>query len=1163
MFWPRSLYYWQSSPNCFSGEIHKGHAVGYALGGIACGLVGLFLVGVNGIEYPTRAAVVYGGCAAGLLASNLRWQRRVIAHGGLWLVLVGSLWLLHAVYPKTYTLWGLLLALEALAFAGLSLGLNFFADRWLVLLQRASRDLSLATGILVCAIVVFSSERVASSLHTGTLFTLAITCLALTRLFASPISTYFASGFALLGFLHLNTLVLGWYPTSRAVLVALLAHATLDVSAAFLLRKYIRLFSLPLWRSSLVSTGFAALPLLFPPSVLALEWAGCAVWIGLVWLAYSLFWRQPAAFTLFQIALCWAAILCGVDQVQMRNWQAESRFGLFDPVALHVYSSAIGLLGSAWVIARRAWRNNPLIRKLWLEQAWSAERVTLAGMVVFQFLLAVYSIVPEVSAELIPLNAGYVRLNQTDFVRTFGPAAWMSLGILTVTLLVSWRLVETEKSTPSVSHSSSQDENVSVVDSHIYGMWLLFLTVPLIWAGMFASETASASALRWALGVAFVIGSALLAARTQLRRSLEKIGFQFTPSLLMQQTSLILLGCAAGIVVLISMHVAQVGLVGQKLSGPAVESLFTSMGPLLSNLVPLALVVLGLTGTAARERSAGYAFAGGIVFSITVAAGYALGVVTAGGQIDSSQQIRIWLLLCGAVSVWAIAWLAAETRVPGGVLLAVQSRLGFAGLIIIASTALISLLNLPEKQLAAAWNLFGIYGWVTLGLAAGAAGWQSMRTEPVLKFHTITLTSVIAGVLAACAVQPWDLEGKWLSFHVLSGAWTVVGIGLIVAARRTGVSSLWLDGIALALTIMAIRGGWSDPARPWVPAGLSVVASVILGTAGIFGRSQPRVYISVLLASVVSILLWLPSESNTHSGFLLMNAAGLAMAAAVWSLIAIRETEAGWHSVTDLARGIALVFLGFGLAPTMGGDRIDPQWLTWCSTSAVALAFGAALWDVKAMISREGLFAAGIAAVLLGVSETTDNSEWNIWQTPIALAGYCLLEAGLAVLVTKTRKGQFNLPERGDSWGWLLTAQAIVGAMVLVLSVRTGLLAPKLAERLSSPGSILLLVGAAILLLRSIPLWAETLRHATVGLGVLVFATAAWSWPDPAGSAPWLLRNAWLFVALAASGILASETGVRVISANCRIPNPIGGRNLSCRFDIGFVGEPNSADSDV
>ena len=74
---------------------------------------------------------------------------------------------------------------------------------------------------------------------------------------------------------------------------------------------------------------------------------------------------------------------------------------------------------------------------------------------------------------------------------------------------------------------------------------------------------------------------------------------------------------------------------------------------------------------------------------------------------------------------------------------------------------------------------------------------------------------------------------------------------------------------------------------------------------------------------------------------------------------------------------------------------------------------------------------------------------------------------------------------------------------------------------------MLLVVGASAGLLRAMPAWSEALRYAVVVITVLVLATAAWAVPDPAGIAPWLQRNAWLFVALAASAILGSGIGAR------------------------------------
>jgi hypothetical protein len=87
-------------------------------------------------------------------------------------------------------------------------------------------------------------------------------------------------------------------------------------------------------------------------------------------------------------------------------------------------------------------------------------------------------------------------------------------------------------------------------------------------------------------------------------------------------------------------------------------------------------------------------------------------------------------------------------------------------------------------------------------------------------------------------------------------------------------------------------------------------------------------------------------------------------------------------------------------------------------------------------------------------------------------------------------------------------------------------------------------------------MWIGTLRYATIALGVLVFATAAWASPDPTGVAPWLKRNAWLFVALAASGIAASEASIRVIAINWRSSiRSVGGISVAASMIVLVVNQ--------
>ena len=489
----------------------RAHAISYALGGVAAGFTGLLIATVNGPEYPIHAATAHAACAVGLLASNPRWRLRVAAHGGLWLLLVATLWAMFAAYPRDFARWGFAVSLESLAFAGLALLLKHYRHGATALLRRAGRDVSIAAAALAALGTGFAvSARYApnSQWHAGSLFALAVTGLALARLTGAPLATYLGSAAAVFGVIHLGAFTFDGRPDFRPYLVGLLALSTVVTLAATLLRRQERVFALPLRRSAQVISGVAALILFFPPAAHALEWAGCAAWLGLVWLALALVWRERSAFSVFQLALTLAGVLLGVAWVNGQDWHPSTSLGFFEPAALHIYAIAVGLLGLLWVATRHQLRANTTARQLWTDQLWSAERVILAVVVVAQFALAAWAVLPEVKAELSPLGWRYFRAEPVELAQAFGSGAWVLVGVLATVMAASWRLTGTARDT----------------DAHLVGLTLLFLTVPVLWAGSHSGDLASATALRWSLSLAFVVGTAAIAARRPLRAALRTSG---------------------------------------------------------------------------------------------------------------------------------------------------------------------------------------------------------------------------------------------------------------------------------------------------------------------------------------------------------------------------------------------------------------------------------------------------------------------------------------------------------------------------------------------------------------------------------------------------------------------------------------------------------------
>src|SRR5208283_1222443 len=147
-------------------------------------------------------------------------------------------------------------------------------------------------------------------------------------------------------------------------------------------------------------------------------------------------------------------------------------------------------------------------------------------------------------------------------------------------------------------------------------------------------------------------------------------------------------------------------------------------------------------------------------------------------------------------------------------------------------------------------------GWVALLLTLTIVVAVAMRIIPQRAIHVIGAGGLLLGILAACSAASWD-RGNWLAYHVLLVSWSLLGLTLLLAGwmgdelplvgpgfwsqeRRERAARLlarmfpanstqrWIEGIAVVLVILALRGGWKDPGKPGWPAGGVLAASVLL-----------------------------------------------------------------------------------------------------------------------------------------------------------------------------------------------------------------------------------------------------------------------------------------------------------------------------------------------
>jgi hypothetical protein len=1082
----------------------------YAFGALVIGAVALLFVSFHGLTHPAFAACAHGALAVGLLASNGRWQLRSLAQAGLWLALAGTMWALWWLAPRQPALWGFVVAVEALLLAGGAVALRRTHSRPTARLRRAGRDVSFATCALA-AVLALISRDIESAWHARTLFILALTFCSQARLTGAPAFTLAGAASLLLALIHLNVSALDFGSDALAFELAVLLHATFMIGAAVVGRRQQRVFGTPLRWAALVASGLAVPPLFFPAPGLGFVYATLAVWLGCVWLGFTLLWRQIGAFAAFQGAITLAALLTAFGWIERQSWWTTTSLHLQDPRALHAFGLALAVLSVGWIVARRAVRSSVRARDLWYSDPLSLDRFVLGATVIGFLLLAVVAVTPAVQAELTPTSR--VRaFAPPELVHAFDSPAWIALALLTGTILLSWRLSALEGDT----------------GPHAIGLALLFFTAPVVWAGTYSGEIAAASALRWGLAGAFVLGSVALALRTTLTRATTAAGFSVQVQPWLRPTLLVHCAIAAGVVITVSMEVASLGLNRHNLGGPARHSVFVLMGTMASNLIPLALVVLGLAVTAARERSSGYALSGGLVFVATLTAGYALAVVTAGKSLDATEEVRLFLVIASSAAVWALVWLASEARVPGGVPLMVQVGVAGVTLVSLCFVPAVALIAWADEPLSPKFEPLSRFGWFALALVSAAGFWLVRRVRPQALPVVFGFTGAVGGVLAAAGVSALEVQG-WLSFHVLALVWCAVAYALFASFSRSPSAHWVVTVLAGTLVVCALRAGWFDPWRPWFPTGLALAIALLFGGLAVRTRLAQFVGASGLAVNLTATFLWVAWGPETVTSFVLANVLAVFVTVGCWTVVRTRQAlpaSEQWILGLDVAPVIAFALLVLTLLPALGGDPDPAPSLTWGTIAVVAVACVIGLWDRVAVYTRPVLYATGVLAVLLGAAEVAQpHPVWTTALAPLALAMFVLVTSVFALAITRWPGLLRRVPANGAWRFWLPGAQVLVAVLAVVLGVYPGLLAPSIWERLANPLALVLLAPAFALLARIAPrIYRTGLRALAVVLLALAPAALALVGPDPFIRHVWLHRSAWLFVALVFTAVVGSGT---------------------------------------
>jgi hypothetical protein len=873
-------------------------------------------------------------------------------------------------------------------------------------------------------------------------------------------------------------------PAQRLWSLGLLTHATGALIVGLLVarlagaeRPAVEVFVAPLLRAALVSSLLAVLPLLF---AVEREWmtslALCLGWLAVLWLVISWVERWPVLFAGFQTALG-ASVVCGVTAwLQWREWVQDYPAGLGDPRSLQAYGIALGVLGVLWVAARLGLRSNERAQVL-VEPPWPAvDRVGLGALVVGLLPLALYGVAPGVNGELAPPREG-IWLGSAAHAHAYGPGAWAMLGALAVALAAAlwdrWN------------------------KAALIGLVLLAVTVPLLAAGRFTDELATASALRWGLACCFVVCSAALWLREPIAASASR--FDGPVSLGPVVRALLLVGTVAPVLVLTAVA-AGLRISGETLGGPAPASFFARVGSLPSNLVPLVLVSMGLVGHGLRERASGYAFAAGLLANATLMGGYVLAVVTGGGQINATEWVRVFQLGSAGAAIWAIGWLmsrrwvAAWRHEPGNPmaypLMLTQVLMAVAGMGVLLVVAVSGLtLEMPPDTAILAWmvEMGSLLGWLALILTVTAAAVRSWQLRSAVPLNLVGAAGMAALALLACSVERlapnWGYRTLMLGCGGYALAWALtLACQASIRTRRSidvlielsGAAALWVCVAGPASVLLALKAAIVFEQHLWA-AGAILMASAAGAVMAVQRRQEPWAFVSGLGVNLAAALvvwhLYLP-KPLTEWGIVLWQGQALACGGVALLWLAMRKRLYGRLELTVSAGPLLAV-------QTVLGLTVNGFILVWPTLSIIAepwhslpgefaragdaggwlallVATAAAVWYTGQVAPRHRLqilaiFGVGVGALVACVAARWDAGNWlsyHLLMGSWAELGIWILLGGIIAARLRTWEVPANPTSetrRAAHWfAALLPADLArrwlegIGIVVVLLAVRGG-----------------------------------------------------------------------------------------------------------------------------
>ena len=1090
------------------------HGAAWAAGSGVLAVVSLAAVTWQGGADPVRATIIYGLYGAGALALNLHWRKPLASHVGLGLLTCAALWALSWQAPHDWPVWSALLATTAL----LAAALRAPGARSEEQEEPASFPLPafLAAPLGAWAIIVlvlavafggWAAARgpgwwgEATALHAWTSAALAATAFLLAWGYRQSAWTWIGSGFVLLGLVQL----LGWDAESHRMArvdftLALLAHATLlgiagvlasgarqppegeqtseDSTALRGLTPPARLIlAEPCWQSALATSLLAAPFLAFPQAGHMTGFALNVAWLSAIWLVVAWAWRSPALFAAFQSGLG-VAVLYGVTSwLEGQDWVAAvGMHGLLDPRSLQAYGIGLAVLCGAWLGVQAIGRRWPRWQEL-ADETPVLERMLPAALVVTQLFLALGGIAPAVARELTAFPARPIlTVAPADSMHAYGPGAWALLGALAAGAVLAlwqqpaWRAV--------------------------LRLTLLAVTVPVLIAGRFETTTATAAALRWCLAACFLIFATLLWARRPLASAARAVGIDEVADWDFPRwlRGLLIPLCVMPILLLTTWHMS-IRFSGLYTVRPAAGTFFGGLPSYIIQGVPMLLLAVALVGHALREKSAGYAFAAGLVVDAVAMGGYALyRREVLGGDFGVPARVTVLQIGSLTAALWALAWLATRrwvfawredsVQLTRRLLMSVQIALVLLGNAVLLLGGVVALAGTfpdavpdlaqaaypvaPWAAAAGSW-----LGWLTLAMGVGAVIVRERQRGDFPNPLTLGWAALAVAILLACSIDGWAAPGWGYRSLMLGGAVAaLVAVGVPSALARRDAAAAGGPVIVAVVSAGALAVLLGMKAAIWHNdhlwgAGAILLASVAVAAAAVWRREEGLAFSAGLgLNLAASLVIWHYQRGAPFADwwYYLLQANGAATGAAALLWLGARKRFYGDQELRLQSAPLLLTQIVLGIlsnVPTLALACLllflDPA-LNWATTNTVVdfgkaggwlallLPMAASLWYTTQATPHSRLpvlvlFGLGLSAVAACTACQWDAGNWLAFH--VLLVGWST--TGLLVLGLGLATDALHLAAADESILARLTnfphAQiqrwvTFIGCLVVVLALR-------------------------------------------------------------------------------------------------------------------------------